>query len=88
MAISTPNYRRITCGHCGTNISRADHRESIGATSKHDWPIACKRSLWAAWIPVSNDYIDPGFTGGNMDRPGLKRLMADIEAGKIDIVVV
>ena len=48
--------------------------------------IASQRA--EGWIPVSNDYIDPGFTGGNMDRPGLKRLMADIEAGKIDIVVV
>jgi DNA invertase Pin-like site-specific DNA recombinase len=48
--------------------------------------IASQRA--EGWIPVSDDYIDPGFTGGNMDRPGLKRLMADIEAGKIDIVVV
>ncbi len=40
------------------------------------------------WISVSDDYIDPGFSGGNMERPGLKRLMADIEAGKVDIVVV
>ncbi|MEW5782651.1 MAG: recombinase family protein [Pseudomonadota bacterium] len=40
------------------------------------------------WIPVPDDYIDPGFSGGNMERPGLKRLMADIEAGKVDIVVV
>jgi DNA invertase Pin-like site-specific DNA recombinase len=48
--------------------------------------IASQRA--EGWIPVFNDYIDPGFTGGNMDRPGLKRLMADIEVGKIDIVVV
>jgi DNA invertase Pin-like site-specific DNA recombinase len=40
------------------------------------------------WIPVPDDYIDPGFSGGNMERPGLKRLMVDIEAGKVDIVVV
>ena len=40
------------------------------------------------WIPVPDHYIDPGFSGGNMERPGLKRLMADIEAGKVDIVVV
>ena len=40
------------------------------------------------WIPVTGDYDDPGFSGGNMDRPALKRLMADIEAGRVDIVVV
>ncbi len=48
--------------------------------------IASQRS--EGWIPVPDDYIDPGFSGGNVDRPGLKRLMADIEMGKIDIVVV
>ena len=48
--------------------------------------VASQRS--EGWIPVPDDYIDPGFSGGNVDRPGLKRLMLDIEAGKIDIVVV
>jgi DNA invertase Pin-like site-specific DNA recombinase len=40
------------------------------------------------WIAVADDYDDGGFSGGNMDRPALRRLMADIEAGKVDIVVV
>ena len=33
-------------------------------------------------------YDDGGFSGGNMDRPALKHLLADIRAGRIDIVVV
>ncbi|MFO0911429.1 MAG: recombinase family protein [Pirellulales bacterium] len=33
-------------------------------------------------------YDDGGFTGGNMDRPALRQLVADIEAQKIDCVVV
>lgn len=40
------------------------------------------------WRCLPERYDDGGFTGGNMDRPGLKRLMADIEAGKVDCVVV
>ena len=40
------------------------------------------------WIPVADDYDDPGFSGGNTERPALKRLMADIEKGLIDTVVV
>ncbi len=40
------------------------------------------------WIAVADNYDDGGYSGGNMDRPALRRLMADIEAGKIDIVVV
>ena len=40
------------------------------------------------WIAVADDYDDGGFSGGNMERPALKRLMADIQMGKVDIVVV
>lgn len=40
------------------------------------------------WVCSPERYDDGGFTGGNMDRPALKRLMADIEAGKINCVVV
>jgi site-specific DNA recombinase len=40
------------------------------------------------WLCISEKYDDGGFTGGNIERPALKRLMADIEAGKVDCVVV
>jgi len=40
------------------------------------------------WTCLPDRYDDGGFTGGNMERPALKRLIADIEAGKIDCVVV
>ena len=40
------------------------------------------------WECLPTRYDDGGFTGGNMDRPAVKRLMADIEAGKVDCVVV
>ena len=48
--------------------------------------IASQRA--EGWEQVEDNYEDPGFTGGNMDRPGLKRLLQDIQDGKIDIVVV
>jgi len=40
------------------------------------------------WMCISERYDDGGFTGGNMERPALKRLFADIESGGIDCVVV
>ena len=40
------------------------------------------------WELVSERYDDGGFSGGNMERPGLKRLMADVAAGKVDIILV
>ena len=40
------------------------------------------------WRALSARYDDPAYSGGNLDRPALKRLLADIEAGKVDVVVV
>lgn len=40
------------------------------------------------WVCLPDQYDDGGFSGGNMDRPGIRQLMADIEAGHIDCVVV
>ncbi len=39
------------------------------------------------WLALPNRYDDGGFTGGNMERPALKRLLADIDAGRVDAVV-
>lgn len=40
------------------------------------------------WSLVPDLYDDGGFSGGTMDRPGLRHLLADVEAGKVDVIVV
>jgi site-specific DNA recombinase len=40
------------------------------------------------WSVLPTQYDDGGYSGGSMERPALKRLLADIEAGKVDVVVV
>ena len=40
------------------------------------------------WELVPKHYDDGGFTGGNMQRPALKRLMDDIKSGRVNCVVV
>jgi site-specific DNA recombinase len=40
------------------------------------------------WTVVPTLYDDGGYSGGTMERPALKRLLADIEAGQVDVVVV
>ena len=40
------------------------------------------------WNGLKARYDDGGFSGGNVERPGLKALLADIETGKVDVVVV
>jgi site-specific DNA recombinase len=47
-----------------------------------------KAQVEEGWACLPDRYDDGGFSGGNMERPALKRLMADVEAGKVDCIVV
>jgi site-specific DNA recombinase len=40
------------------------------------------------WTLVAEHYNDGGFSGGTMDRPGLRRLLSAVRAGRIDVIVV
>src|SRR5256884_857435 len=40
------------------------------------------------WTVLPAQYDDGGYSGGTMERPALKRLLADIEASQVDVVVV
>jgi len=40
------------------------------------------------WRPLAAEYDDGGYSGGNLERPALKRLIADIRAGRVQTVVV
>jgi site-specific DNA recombinase len=40
------------------------------------------------WLLVPNRYDDGGISGATLDRPALQRLLADIEAQRVDVVVV
>ena len=40
------------------------------------------------WVLMRERYDDGGFSGGTLDRPGLKNLIEDIEAGLVDVIVV
>lgn len=42
----------------------------------------------AGWTVVTEHYDDGGYTGGNLERPALQKLLGDMEAGRIDCVVV
>jgi len=40
------------------------------------------------WVAVADRYDDGGFSGGTLERPALQRLLRDVEAGRVDCVVV
>jgi DNA invertase Pin-like site-specific DNA recombinase len=48
--------------------------------------IASQRS--EGWVLVRDQYDDGGISGGTLERPALKQLLADIEDGLVDVVVV
>ena len=48
--------------------------------------IASQKS--EGWVLVRDQYDDGGISGGTLERPGLKRLLADVEDGLVDVVVV
>jgi DNA invertase Pin-like site-specific DNA recombinase len=40
------------------------------------------------WRALAQHYDDPAYSGGNLDRPALQQLLRDIDAGRIDVIVV
>jgi site-specific DNA recombinase len=47
-----------------------------------------KSQAHAGWAPIRSRYDDGGYSGGSTDRPDLQRLLDDIRARKIDVIVV
>lgn len=41
-----------------------------------------------SWIESPHSYDDDGFTGANLNRPSLTRLLADVEQGLVDVIVI
>jgi site-specific DNA recombinase len=44
--------------------------------------------LHTGWMALAERYDDGGYTGANLERPALRKLLVDIEAGRIDCVLV
>jgi DNA invertase Pin-like site-specific DNA recombinase len=64
-------------------------QEFNSLAAQHDACEAYVRSqCHEGWILARTRYDDGGFSGGNTERPALQGLIADIRAGRIDIVVV
>ncbi len=47
-----------------------------------------KSQAHEGWLAIDDQYDEPGFSGGTLDRPALRRLLRDVEVGKIDVIAV
>ena len=73
----------------GSRARRASSQDFNSLDAQHEACAAyIKSQASEGWKPVRERYDDGGISGGTLKRPGLQRLLADIAAGHIDIVVV
>ena len=87
VAVQTAPVRCATYGRVSTEDQANKEYGSIEAQRESTAAyVASQRA--DGWLLLPDDYSDPGFSGGTTNRPGLQRLITDIEAGRIDVVVV
>ena len=69
-----------------------EHNLDLEFNSLHAQREACeayiKSQMHEGWRLIPDSYDDGGISGGSLERPDLKRLLADIAAGRVDNVVV
>jgi site-specific DNA recombinase len=88
--------RRTTVAALDSRRCAIYTRKSTAAGLEQDFnSLDAQREACAAyigrqpgWTLIDDRYDDGGFTGANIERPAFQRLLADIDAGKIDVVVV
>jgi site-specific DNA recombinase len=88
-ASTTPAPKRLRCAvYTRKSTDEGMELEYTSIDAQRDAGqsyIASRRA--EGWIPVGTDYDDAGFSGGTLQRPALQRLLDDIRAGHIDIVI-
>ncbi len=71
-----------------------DDEDIDGSTKSESNSISSQRELVRSYVREHEDmelfdiYVDDGYSGANFDRPEFKRMMADIEAGNVNCVIV
>lgn len=89
-AQSKPLVRKLRCAVYTRKSSEEGLEQEFN--SLHAQREACEAYIASqrseGWVLVRDQYDDGGISGGTLERPGLKRLMADLEDGLVDVVVV
>jgi len=90
MAVRTPKAPTIRCAIYTRKSSEEGLQQEFNSLDAQreaaEAYIASQKA--EGWVVLPERYDDGGYTGGNLERPGLRRLLADIDAGKIDCVIV
>jgi DNA invertase Pin-like site-specific DNA recombinase len=88
--VSAKSTRRLRCAIYTRKSSEEGLEQEFN--SLHAQREACEAYIASqkseGWALVRDQYDDGGISGGTLERPGLKKLLADIEDGLVDVVVV
>jgi site-specific DNA recombinase len=88
--MNKPVVRKLRCAVYTRKSSEEGLEQEFN--SLHAQREACESYITSqrseGWVLVRDQYDDGGISGGTLERPGLKRLLADIEDGLVDVVVV
>jgi site-specific DNA recombinase len=88
--MTKPVVRKLRCAVYTRKSSEEGLEQEFN--SLHAQREACEAYISSqrseGWVLVRDQYDDGGISGGTLERPALKRLLADIEDGLIDVVVV
>ena len=75
-------------------LSRDDSAMDADSGRTESISIGSQRELLRSFVRSRRDmeiydtYVDDGYSGINFDRPGFKRMMEDVRAGKVDCIIV
>lgn len=88
--MTKPVVRKLRCGVYTRKSSEEGLEQEFN--SLHAQREACEAYIASqrsgGWVLVRDQYDDGGISGGTLERPALQRLLADIEDGLVDVVVV
>lgn len=88
--MSKPIIRKLRCAIYTRKSSEEGLEQEFN--SLHAQREACEAYIASqrseGWVLVRDQYDDGGISGGTLERPGLKQLLADVEDGLVDVVVV
>ena len=87
---SNPHGRRVRCAIYTRKSSEEGLEQEFNSldAQREACEAYVRSQKHEGWQVLPHLYDDPGCSGGNMERPALKRLLADIAAKKVDVVIV
>jgi site-specific DNA recombinase len=88
--VKTPSPKSVRCAvYTRVSTEHGLDQEFNSLDAQHEAASAyIKSQAHAGWIQIRSRYDDGGYSGGSTDRPDLQRLLDDIRARKIDVIVV